>query len=595
MKTIYKSVGDILFKNSVKYDKKPSYIFLPDGEKSENTLTYQSLESKSINIASNIQQEVKKGDRVLILTPPGLDYIIGFLGCLITGAIPVPLYPPDSRSLDRLMNIARNCDAKIALTNESVISRYNNQQSSLSSNDKELQKSYVEQIELLKNIKLIDTQEISINTGAKYNQVSVNENDTAFLQYTSGSTSQSKGVMVTHKNLLYNSALIKKYFDHNDTECKVSWIPPFHDMGLIGDILQTIFSGMTMVFMSPNSFLKKPVRWLNAITNYKKLGPITSGAPNFAFDWCTKLITDSQMEKLDLSGWKVAYNGSEPVKPSTLTKFTEKFGKCGLKKETLSPVYGLAEGTLMVSPPEYDKVAIVECFDRKKIQKNKVQVCTNNTKTNSIVYPSCGRVIPEQKTIIVNPESKLPCSNEEIGEIWVKGKSIGKGYWKNPVETENTFHGYLSNTKEGPYLRTGDLGFIYNGRLYITGRIKDLIIIRGENYYPQDIEQLVENTHEYIRNGCGAAISITIDDNEELVIIYELKRKNTQLANLIEMKDNIQSELFQKFGLNAYDIIFIEPSTFPKTSSGKLQRQLSKKMYIDNKLLRINELTHSIT
>jgi acyl-CoA synthetase (AMP-forming)/AMP-acid ligase II len=594
MKIQYKSVGDIIFKNSVKYCKKPSYIFLSDGEKSEDVLTYKDLEEKSVNIASNIQHAVKKGDRVLILSPPGLDYILGFLGCLITGAIPVPLYPPDSRSLDRLLNIARDCDAKIALTNESVITRYSVPNSSLSDNNEQTRTSHGKQMELFKSIELFDTRELTMNTNAKYNHMPVNGSDTAFLQYTSGSTSQPKGVMVTHDNLLYNSALIKKYFDHKDSECKVSWIPPFHDMGLIGDILQTIFSGMTMVFMSPASFLKKPVRWLWAISNYKSLGPITSGAPNFAFDWCTKLVTESQLDDLDLSGWKVAYNGSEPVKPSTIQEFNKKFEKCGLKKETLSPVYGLAEGTLMVSPPEFDKPSVMGCFDQEKIKQNKAQLRTTK-KNNCIIYPSSGLVIPEQKTIIVDLESKLPCDVGEIGEIWVKGQSIAKGYWKNPVETENTFNGRLSNTNEGPFLRTGDLGFIHDGRIYITGRIKDLIIIRGENYYPQDIEQLVENSHEFIRNGCGAAISINVNDNEELVIIYELKRKNYHNVHLEEIKDKIRSALFQKFGLQPHDIVLIEPSTFPKTSSGKLQRQKSKKLYLDKQLAQIKELAHDIT
>lgn len=577
----FQNLNELLFHQANIYKNKKAYIYLADGETTEQCITYSDLLIYSNSIASLLLEHCKDRDRVLIFLPPSLEYIISFYGCLIAGLIPVPLYPPETRSHSRLINVIKDSGAKVAITDKITKNRYINKEN-INKND--------EAENLIRSIKLID---IDINEllSAPIVFKSIKSDDIAFLQYTSGSTSQPKGVMVTHKNLLVNSSLIKKYFNHNDNECQVSWLPPYHDMGLIGDIIQTLFSGMTMVFMSPMSFLKKPIRWLKAITKYSYIGEITSGAPNFAYDWCCKLYDESFLEELDLSKWKVAYNGSEPVKYSTITNFIDKFSKCGFKAEAMCPVYGLAENTLMVSPPDFKNKPFVIWVDRRKFNNGIIEV-KNQENNNESLMPciGCGPLVNEEEIEIkiVNTSNYSICKDGEIGEIWLAGESVTKGYWNKEVETEKTFKAHLSKDENKNYLRTGDSGFIYNGQIFIAGRIKEIIIIHGENYYPQDIEEYVEKSSDQIRQGCGAAIGVKINDEEEkLVIVYELKKRQYSELELKNIKEAINKTLFQIFGFTPYDIVFIQPSTFPKTSSGKLQRNYCKELYLNKKLQTI--------
>jgi acyl-CoA synthetase (AMP-forming)/AMP-acid ligase II len=288
---------------------------------------------------------------------------------------------------------------------------------------------------------------------------------------------------------------------------------------------------------------------------------------------------------LDLSGWKIAYNAAEPVRASTLNRFIEKFSVCGFKAQSMFPGYGLAENTLIVSFPDKVRVPLIKNFDIEQLKSNKA--VENSDTGNSITIPSCGNITEGQKVIIVNPDNILQCKDGNIGEIWIKGESVALGYWNNEPETTRTFRAYLSDTGEGPFLRTGDLGFLYLDNLYITGRLKDMIIIAGHNHYPQDIEITVEEAHDAIRQGCGAAFSIDHKNVEKLVIVYEMKRKYYKAINQDEIKNVIRDAVFRKHDICVFDIIFIEQSSFPKTSSGKLQRQLSKKQYLDGALLEV--------
>jgi len=571
----FKNLNDLLIYQANQYKDKKAYIFLADGEKDEKILTYHDLLKYTNSLASLLLEYCKNNDRILLFLPPSLEYIISFYGCLMAGLIPVPLYPPETRSHSRLLNVIKDSGAKIAITDKTTKIRYEKKEK-IDNND--------ETEKLLSTIKLIDIDLNNlINNTFVYK--SIKAEDIAFLQYTSGSTSQPKGVMVTHENLIENSYLIKKYFNHNDTECKVSWLPPYHDMGLIGDIIQTLFAGMTMVFMTPMSFLKKPIRWLKAITNYSYIGEIISGAPNFAYDWCCKLTDDSILNELNLSKWRIAYNGSEPVKYSTITNFIEKFSKCGFKAEAMCPVYGLAENTLMVTPPDFKNKTFVIMVDRNKFKQGKIEVINDSDKNfNSMPCIGCGPIVGEIEVKIVDINNNTICKEGELGEIWLAGKSVTKGYWNKNMETEKTFKAYLKENTEKNYLRTGDAGFIYKGQLFIAGRIKEMIIIHGENYYPQDIEEYVEKASDQIKSGCGAAIGINIDDEEKLIIIYELKKRQYVESEIKNIKNSISKILFHTFGFTPYDIVFIQPSTFPKTSSGKLQRNYCKELYINKKL-----------
>jgi acyl-CoA synthetase (AMP-forming)/AMP-acid ligase II len=558
-----------------KYAQKDLYIFLSDGEEKIDRISYADTLSEIHTIAANLKTFIGRNDRILILCPPGIEFNISFLGCLFAGAIPVPLYPPDTRSFDRVINIVNDCSAKAAIANHETIQKIEQNKATDTG-------SYISKA--LSNVKLLDSHEI--RQGKKsFIAEPVSPTDIAYLQYTSGSTSKPKGVMVTHRNLVYNTDYITRYFQHTEEVYIVSWIPPFHDMGLIKDIIATIYSGSVLVFMSPYSFLRKPIRWLKAITKYGKLGPIIAGGPNFAYDLCTKAIDPEQLNDVDLSNWKIAFNGSEPVRPSTLEAFYEMYKVCGFRKKALEPVYGLAEGTLMVGGPLLGNEPVIRNLDKNDFKSNKITF-SENSSDSSISIPCCGRIIVEQETLIVNPDTMSECAEDEIGEIWIKGPSVTAGYFHNKEETEKTFHAYLADSR-GPYLRTGDLGFLWGKEIYITGRLKDLIIINGYNHYPQDLELTACSAHEALRVNGGIAFSVEEDEKEKLVLVCEVKRSALKNVDPEDIKSNIKQAIFQVHGIQVYQTVLVASSSIPKTSSGKLQRKLCKKQYLEKTLKQI--------
>ena len=337
--------------------------------------------------------------------------------------------------------------------------------------------------------------------------------DLAFLQYTSGSTGHPRGVMLTHANLLHNASLIFHVFEHTETDSYVSWLPMFHDMGFMVGVLQPLYAGIRAVVMSPVSFLQRPARWLEAISHYRAT---TSGGPNFAYDLCARKITLDDAAKLDLSSWSVAFNGAEPVRAETLDRFASRFESCGFRRAALFPCYGLAEATLIVTGGRKKSLPIIKRVEAK-------------------LMVGCGGELPGERVVIVDPVSLIELKDGQVGEIWVYGPSVARGYWNRPEDTIRIFNAYLSDTGEGPFLRTEDLGFIEDGELYITGRIKDLIIIRGLNHYPQDIEWTAERCHTALRPGCGAAFTVEAGGEERLAIVQEINaRAEADLDHVIE-------------------------------------------------------------
>ncbi|MBN2165866.1 MAG: fatty acyl-AMP ligase [Marinilabiliaceae bacterium] len=569
------------------YGEKDLYVFLADGEETIEKITYQDFLIKVKNVAGNIQKYLTKGDRVLILYPPGIDFNVAFISCVYANVLPVPLYPPDTRSLDRVLNVIKDCNPKAAFANKQTIEKFSGagSQTFIQKNLKE--NPFI--AETISKLSFFNVDEFNYENS--YQDVICKPHDVMYLQYTSGSTSAPKGVMVTHDNLINNSRYIAEFFGQDDKEIVVSWIPPFHDMGLIKDVLTTIYTGSTLIFMAPNSFIRKPVRWLKAISDYKHLGNINSGGPNFAYDLCVKAITDDQMDGLDLSHWKLAYNGSEPIYRKTLDEFYNKFKSVGLNRMILEPVYGLAEATLMVSGPTIeDNNPVIRMLDKNEMKINRA-VYHNLESDQTIPVVCCGKIIPEQITLIVNPDTFEVCKNKEIGEIWVKGRCVAAGYYENDKATEETFKAFLSNN-EGPFLRTGDLGFLDGDRLYVSGRLKDLIIINGSNHYPQDIEMTVYSSHEALRPNGGIAFSVTADESEKLVVVYEVKRNAFKYCNEEDIVNSIKRKVFQVHSIPVYDVVLIESSSLPKTSSGKLQRRLCKQQYLNN-LLKVIEVQNS--
>jgi len=412
-------------------------------------------------------------------------------------------------------------------------------------------------------------------------QVVVPSPDTlAFLQYTSGSTGKPKGVMVSHGNLLHNLEILKLAFGHSDKTVGVNWLPLFHDMGLIGKVLEPLYVGLPCIHMSPVAFGQKPIRWLQAISRYQ--GTI-SGGPSFAYDLCVNKITPEEKATLDLSSWEVAFNGAEPVRSSTLERFSSAFADCGFRKEAFYPCYGMAEATLLVSGGVTRETPVLIEVSGSSLERNLV-VTSNGETGDKREIVSCGRAWLDEKIAIVDPESLTQCPDNQVGEIWVSSSSVAMGYWRKPEQTEETFKAYLADTGEGPFLRTGDLGFLQDGELFVTGRLKDLIIIRGRNYYPQDIESTVEQSHPSLRENCSAAFSVDVDSDIVLVVVGEVERRYLKGLNVEQVAKSIQKAVSQEHMLNVYGVALLRVGSIPKTSSGKIQRRACQKGFLEGTL-----------
>lgn len=541
-----------------------AYTYLENGEREADSLTYKELDKKAQAIAAHLQSFLLPEDRVLLLYPSGLDFITAFFGCLYAGMVAIPAYPPRrNQNTTRLESIIIDAQAKAVLTTSDLLE---NIKSRLSENP-----DFAE-------LECLSTDDIDSDKYVKWQEAAINGDTLAFLQYTSGSTGKPKGVMVTHRNLLYNEEMIKVAFQHSEKTIFVGWLPLFHDMGLIGNVLQPIYLGIPCYLMSPVDFIQKPYRWLQAISRYKAT---TSGGPNFAYDLCIKKVTPEQLASLDLSSWQVAFNGAEPVRYHTLKQFSETFASCGFRPETFYPCYGMAETTLLVSGGVPGELPVICSVDETALEENRVVV---STEENSKKIVGCGKTSLEQKIIIVNPDTCTESLPEEVGEIWIAGDNVAIGYWQRPEQTKTDFHAYLADTKAGPFLRTGDLGFLQNGELFVTGRMKDVIIIRGQNHYPQDIEFTVENSHPALKPASGAAFTVEVNGLDKLVIVQEVERTYIRQLDVKEVTGAITQAVTAEHGLQVYKVIFIKTSSIPKTSSGKIQRHACKTGFLNNTL-----------
>lgn len=540
--------------------KDVAFTYLVDGENQEQRLTYEELDRKARAIGAWLESKNLTGQRALLLYPAGLEFIVAFFGCLYAGVIAVPVYPPRrNRSLGRIQAIADDADARVALTTESVLKRV---------------MPLIDQTPHLKQLTWLATCNVSDEAANDWSMPNVHGDTLAFLQYTSGSTGSPKGVVLSHANLVHNSALISHSFEHTRCGLGVFWLPSYHDMGLIGGILQPLYIGRPNVLISPMSFLQKPYRWLSAITRY---GGTTSGGPNFAYDLCVRKITPEQRKTLDLSSWRVAFNGAEPVRAETLEAFAETFAPCGFRREAFYPCFGLAEATLIVSGGYVQRPPVIQSFDSDAIARNEVvEVEPDQDGARRMV--GCGKNLPDQQIAIVDPERMTACPAGKIGEIWVQGPSVAQGYWRKLEPTEKMFRARLADTGEGPFLRTGDLGFLQDGELYVTGRLKDLLIVHGVNHYPQDIELTVQRCHPRLRLDSGAAFVIEKDGREQLVITQEIGRRKN--AIFPEVFDAIRRAVAVEHDLVPSVIQLLKAGSIHKTSSGKIQRHACRDGYL---------------
>lgn len=567
------SLVDILQWRAKNQPNQLAYRFLKDGEYDEVVLTYEDLDRRARYIGALLQYSARAGDRALLLFPPGLDFIAAFFGCLYAKILAIPAYPPHparlEKSLPIILRIAADAKPSVVLLTSSLFNEINS-------------------VNIIRdefgNMKMMITDtDVMHNWTGKWQQPEIDRNDIAFLQYTSGSTSLPKGVMVSHNNLLHNLDNIETSFGQSSKSQTVIWLPPYHDMGLIGGILQPLYTGNPVTLIPHLMFLQRPMRWLQAISRFRAT---TSGGPNFAYDLCVRKIKPEQRKQLDLSTWEVAFNGAEAINPQTLDQFAEYFAPCGFHRKAFLPCYGLSEATLMVVGGPKARTPVMKNLVKSGLEENKVIISPEKCEDTRMVV-SCGRNLSDQKIRIVNMKTLKPCPGNEVGEIWVSGLSVARGYWNNPLETEFSFCARLStNKEEGPFLRTGDLGFLFEGELYIIGRFKSLIIVNGKNYYPNDIERTVEISHPAIIPAACAVFSIENSGSERVIVIAEIQHK--LVSNTAEVLKAIRTTIAEYHDLTVLEIKLMLPGSIPRTTSNKIKHFLCKKNYLSGSL---NEIT----
>jgi 8-amino-7-oxononanoate synthase len=547
---------------------RPAFIHLLDGQSNQAVLTYDLLDQRARAIAAHLQNMGFAGQRVLLTYPPGLDFIMAFFGCLYANCVAVPTYPPHRhRMLNHFNAIAADAEANIALSTscaaaqfQSMIGHKSNQAATFS------------------QIRWLATDEIPDTLAERWSEPSIAPDTLAMLQYTSGSTSQPKGVMLSHANLIDNTHTILHAFRVQPEDNAVFWLPTYHDMGLVGGVITNVFAGVTNVLISPVDFLQKPITWLAAISKYQAT---ISGGPNFAYDLCVRKITDEQRATLDLSSWALAFIGAEPIQPATLERFAAAFAPCGFKPSAFYPCYGLAEATLLVSGARRGSGATVQAFHDTELTKNHVEpVPDGNGQTRRLV--ACGSPVDTIRVVIVNSKTRTEAAPGCVGEIWIAGASVGQGYWHNPRLTSRSFNAQLSNTGEGPFLRTGDLGFMSDGQLYITGRREDLIIVRGLNHYPQDIEATARMSHPLLEVGYGAAFAVDDHDSQRLILVQEVKHNGKMDLKLV--LDAVRMAVLDEHDLALDAIVLVRSGTISKTTSGKVQRHACRRAFLSGEL-----------
>ncbi len=571
----FSTLVEMLQERASRHPERMVYRFLDDEGQEIATESYGGLDLASRTIGCQLQEMGLAGERALLLFPAGLDFLSAFFGCLYGGVVAVPAdLPRRVKGVVKLLTIINDCAPTVLLTSSSVYPQI---------------QSFVAQAPAFAALRVVVVDELSGDLSERWRDPGVDGRDLAFLQYTSGSTSAPKGVMVNHSHLIHNEEAIARAFQHSDEVPEelvyVSWLPLFHDMGLIGAALQIAYVGGVGILMAPMTFLRRPLTWLETISRYRAR---TSGAPNFAYELCCRRVSPDQLASLDLSSWKVAYNGAEPVRAETLERFAATFESCGFQRQAMYPCYGLAEATLFVAGGTADQESVFEAVSALELRQQRITAPT--AEADRRVLASCGGPHQEQQVLIVNPETLLPCPRGSVGEIWVAGDSVAGGYWGQPETTEEVFmaqpFGHDVGLSSERFLRTGDLGFLRVGEteeLFVTGRRKDLIIIRGRNHYPQDIELTAEKAHEALRPGCGASFSVDVEGEERLVVVYELGRRYLKLDPVATSKiaETVRKAVSESHEVAVYDVVLVRTGSVPKTSSGKIQRFACRTAYLD--------------
>jgi acyl-CoA synthetase (AMP-forming)/AMP-acid ligase II len=569
-RTEFSSFVALLRHRATAQPRQTGFLFLRDNNPENDLLplAYAELDERARAIASVLQQSGEPGQRVLLLHQPGVDFIVAFYGCLYAGAIAVTTYPAHrgrlKQSISKVCDLLKDAECSTILTTSDVVPAFT--------------AAWKESIGGQSPL-VLASDSISSTEADCWRNPGSSRDTVAFLQYTSGSTSRPRGVVITHGNMLHNSEAIARGFESDSNSTGISWLPPYHDMGLIGGVVKPLYVGFPVVILSPYTFLQQPFRWLQTIT---KVRATVTGGPNFAYDLCVRKVTPEQRATLELSSWKIAFNGAEPIHPETMDRFCKMFAPCGFNPKAFHPCYGLAESTLYATGGKALAGSRVEWLDRNRLEAGAAVVVRAGVGEAKPVV-GCGHAPAQHRVVIVDPKNRHVLPDGSVGEVWVSGPSVAAGYWNRPEESAKAFCGYLADTGEGPFLRTGDLGFLLTNELFITGRIKDLIIINGRNLYPQDIEVTAQSSHPGLQPFAGVAFSVERDGQERLVIVQEIQREFLR-ADSAEMMAAIRQAIVREYDVQVYAIALLKPGQVPRTSSGKVRRSLCRTSLMSREL-----------
>lgn len=527
-----------------------------DGEPVQR-ITRGGLDREARALAAALRRRCAPGDRVLLLHPPGVEFVTAFTACLYAGVVAVPAPPPHPTrvraALPRLAGMVEDCAASLVLTTAGV---------------RPALEAAASGVRALARLPWLALEDLGAAQPAEWAGPAAGPDDLAFLQYTSGSTGTPRGVMVSHGNLLANVGCIAERSEMTASSVMLSWQPHFHDMGLIGGILAPLFVGFPIVLMAPAAVLQSPLRWLRAIGRH---GVTHSGGPNFMFEQCVQRVGPEERAALDLSSWTFAFCGAEPVQAATVERFASAFAAAGFRPEAFAPCYGLAEATLMASsvrPPAAAR--FVERGDGRRLV-------------------GCGPAIDGHRIAIVDPAAGVECGPGEVGEVWFSGPSVGRGYWNRPQESDAVFRARLHSSGPETFLRTGDLGFLHDGELFVAGRLKDVIVVAGRNHYPQDLEATAAASHAALRRSGAAAFPVEVDGVERVVLALELERTLARRLDrdpdapadpvLSELTACVRQAVAEEHGLPVFEVVLLAPGGIPHTSSGKVRRRECRALF----------------
>lgn len=565
----------VLRRHAAERPDRAAFVCVLDGPTDDAILTFAQLDRRARAVAARLGDMGLAGQRVLLAYPHGIDFIIGLFGCLYAGCAAAPMRLPRPRTLHAFHAIAADAGAPLVLSTADSVARH---------------RAMVAQggvaAEAFAPIPWLATDGIPEEIAARWKMPAIAGDTPAMLQYTSGSTNEPKGVLLSHANLMQNTRAIHRSFGVR-IDTGMFWLPMHHDMGLVGGVLAPVLAGITNVLMSPADFLHDPIAWLAAISKHRAT---ISGGPNFAYELCARRITDEQRATLDLSCWRVAFVGAEPIQPETLERFAAALAPCGFDSRAFCPCYGLAEATLMVSCAEPGRAPTVQAFREAALAEHRVEPVPDNA-PGARRMVSCGAPVGDLRVAIVDPQTLTEVRSDRVGEIWAAGASIGQGYWRRPEQTNRSFNAHISDTGEGPFLRTGDMGFESEGQLIVVGRLDDMLIVRGLNHHPQDLEATARGSHPLLGTGIGAAFAVDApadgSGGRHLVLVHEVSRNGER--NYAQALDAARAAVLAEHDLALHTIVLVRSGTIPKTSSGKVRRRACRAAFLAGELRGLAE------